>query len=142
MTDVSGGYSFISGNAVRALFPAAAGKTKRFPSSSTQEEQPGLAMSRIEELPGGLDVPGSDQAKVTPLPPSTETPFPIQPKPAAAGDASTTPSLPPAMDSIRSYSADEIVRMMKKTPLFMTNLEERSGGDEGMHEVVCADTRI
>ncbi|KAI4178466.1 MAG: hypothetical protein LQ346_007437, partial [Caloplaca aetnensis] len=91
-------------------------------------------MSRIEELPGGLDVPGSDQAKVTPLPPSTETPFPIQPKPAAAGDASTTPSLPPAMDSIRSYSADEIVRMMKKTPLFMTNLEERSGGDEDNEE--------
>ncbi|KAL8742278.1 MAG: hypothetical protein Q9184_008281 [Pyrenodesmia sp. 2 TL-2023] len=38
------------------------------------------------------------------------------------------------MDSVRSYSTDEVVRMMRKTPLFMTNLEEDSGGDEDNEE--------
>ncbi len=99
-------------------------------------------MSRIEELPDELGVSDSGQAKATPLPPSSETPFPIRPKPAAAQDASTTPSLPPAMDSVRSYSADEIIGMMKKTPLFMTNLEEGSGGNEGTHEAVCAKAQV
>lgn len=89
-------------------------------------------MSRIEELPDELDTSKASQIDTT-LPLSTETPFPIRRKPATGQDASTTPSLPPAMDSVRSYSADEVVRMMKKMPLFMTNLEEGSGGDEGMH---------
>ncbi|KAL9601656.1 MAG: hypothetical protein Q9219_002376 [cf. Caloplaca sp. 3 TL-2023] len=63
------------------------------------------------------------------FPPFTETPFPIPPK-TTDEDASTTPSLPPAMDSVRSYSTDEVVRMMKKMPLFMTDLEESQDGED------------
>ncbi|KAL9618199.1 MAG: hypothetical protein Q9204_008425, partial [Flavoplaca sp. TL-2023a] len=81
-------------------------------------------MSRIQELPDTFD---SSQ----PLPPSAETPFPI-PTRQNAHDATsaTTPALPPAMDSVRSYTADEIVNMMKRTPLFMTEVDEL-GGDGG-----------
>ncbi|KAL8924520.1 MAG: hypothetical protein Q9208_003995 [Pyrenodesmia sp. 3 TL-2023] len=89
-------------------------------------------MSRIEDLPDELETRGASHIDTT-LPLPIETPFPIRPKPATGQDASTAPPLPPAMESVRSYSADEVVRMMKKTPLFMTNLEEVSGGDEGMH---------
>ncbi|KAI4284953.1 MAG: hypothetical protein L6R35_004756, partial [Caloplaca aegaea] len=86
-------------------------------------------MSRIEELPDVSDTSYASQAKPEPpITSSPETPFPIRAKPHSQ-DASTTPSLPPAMDSVRSHSADEIVQMMKKTPLFMTDLED--GGDDG-----------
>ncbi|KAI4248667.1 MAG: hypothetical protein L6R42_009199 [Xanthoria sp. 1 TBL-2021] len=80
-------------------------------------------MSRIQELP-------DDFNSSNPLPPSTETPFPISTKPKAQDASSTTtPSLPPAMDSVRSHTTDEIVNMMKRTPLFMTNLDEAAGVD-------------
>ncbi|KAL8730091.1 MAG: hypothetical protein Q9166_004290 [cf. Caloplaca sp. 2 TL-2023] len=35
------------------------------------------------------------------------------------------------MDSVRSHTADEIIQMMKKTPLFMTDLDEAAGGADG-----------
>ncbi|KAL8688927.1 MAG: hypothetical protein Q9218_005283 [Villophora microphyllina] len=75
-------------------------------------------MARIEEVD---DVPTA--SSTASLPPSAETPFPIRPK-SKTEDASTVPSLPPAMDSVRSHTADEIVQMMKRTPLFMTDLED------------------
>ena len=40
------------------------------------------------------------------------------------------PLMPPPMASVKSHTADEIVHMMKKTPLFMTSLE--SEDNEGM----------
>ncbi len=40
------------------------------------------------------------------------------------------PLMPPPMASVKSHTADEIVQMMNKTPLFMTSLE--SEGNEGM----------
>ncbi|KAL8869881.1 MAG: hypothetical protein Q9174_003935 [Haloplaca sp. 1 TL-2023] len=52
-----------------------------------------------------------------------EMPFPVQPKPSKPA-TKIEPSLPPAIDSVRSHTADEIVQMMKKTPLFMTNLDD------------------
>ncbi|KAL8936850.1 MAG: hypothetical protein Q9216_004717, partial [Gyalolechia sp. 2 TL-2023] len=70
----------------------------------------------------------------TDLPPSTETPFPIAPK-TANQDASNTPQLPPVMDAVQSHSTDELVHMMKKMPLFMTNLDE-AGGIDGEEENV------
>lgn len=79
-------------------------------------------MARIEEL--GDEATVSDTA---PPPPTAETPFPLRPKPTEQ-DVSTTPSLPPAMDSVRSHTADEIVQMMKKTPLFMTDLADSADG--------------
>lgn len=79
-------------------------------------------MARIEELE---DVPPvSDPA---PPPSTAETPFPLRPKPTEQ-DVTTTPSLPPVMDSVRSHTADEIVQMMKKTPLFMTDLTDGADG--------------
>ncbi|CAL8579585.1 HSP70/90 co-chaperone [Xanthoria parietina] len=80
-------------------------------------------MSRIQELP-------DDYNSSNPLPPSTETPFPISTKSKAQNASSATaPSLPPAMDSVRSHTADEIVQMTKRTPLFMTNLDEATGAE-------------
>ncbi|KAL8670216.1 MAG: hypothetical protein Q9168_005230 [Polycauliona sp. 1 TL-2023] len=80
-------------------------------------------MSRLQELPDDFD-------SSNPLPPSAETPFPISSK-AKSNNASssTTPALPPAMDSVRSYTADEIVNLMNRTPLFMTSLDEVAGVD-------------
>lgn len=49
------------------------------------------------------------------------TPFPIRPN---GGQYGTTPELPPQMASVRSHTADEIMQMMNKTPLFMTSLED------------------
>ncbi|KAL8945663.1 MAG: hypothetical protein Q9222_007829 [Ikaeria aurantiellina] len=65
----------------------------------------------------------------TSFPPSAETPFPLPSNPTTQ-DASTTPSLPPVMSSIRSHTADEIVKMMKKTPLFMTDLADVGDADD------------
>ncbi|KAL8776575.1 MAG: hypothetical protein Q9213_008220, partial [Squamulea squamosa] len=82
-----------------------------------------MTLSRIVELPDSLDSPKT-------LPPSTETPFPVSAnRKAQDASSSTTPSLPPAMDSVRSHIADDIVQMMKRTPLFMTNLDEAAGAD-------------
>ncbi|KAL8773839.1 MAG: hypothetical protein Q9209_001269 [Squamulea sp. 1 TL-2023] len=80
-------------------------------------------MSHIVKLSDGLDSPKT-------LPPSKETPFPHSAKRKAwDSSSSTTPSLPPAMDSVRSHTADDIVQMMKRMPLFMTNLDEAAGAD-------------
>ena len=89
----------------------------------------GSRMSRVEELPGDVkdslnisDTVPETLSTVNKKPhPSPEAPFPIPPK--LSEDGSTTPSLPPAMDSVRSHTADEIVQMMNQTPLFMTSLE-------------------
>lgn len=60
---------------------------------------------------------------------SQSTPFPVVEK--NLGKDGTTPSLPPQMASVRSHTADEIVQMMNRTPLFMTSLED--AGAEGMY---------
>lgn len=85
-------------------------------------------MSRIEELPQDFD----DSHKVVPAThgsstsESITTPFPI--KEGALIKDDTTPSLPPHMASVRSHTADEIVQMMNRTPLFMTSLENAGEG--------------
>lgn len=38
-----------------------------------------------------------------------------------------TPSLPPHMQSIRSQTAEKVVKEMARTPLFMTSLEDTEG---------------
>ena len=97
-------------------------------------------MSRIEELSDDFDESLKPDTSPAPIhvPPSAtnlfppassdSTPFPI--------DASrlekngTAPALPPHMASVRTHTADEIVQMMSRTPLFMTSLESTEG--EGM----------
>ena len=49
-------------------------------------------------------------------------PFPINQKENSKDGPA--PPLPPQMESFRSHTADEIIQMMKRTPLFMTSLED------------------
>lgn len=63
------------------------------------------------------------------LPSPSSVPFPIKSNPQLK-DA-PTPALPPQMESVRSHTADDIVRMINRTPLFMTSLEDAEGGDDG-----------
>ena len=91
-------------------------------------------MSRIEELPEHLDKalnlepdssppPNLDSAQASNLP---SVPFPLSPK-SQHGDV-ILPPLPPHMESVRSHTAEEVVQMMSKTPLFMTSLEDTADG--------------
>ena len=57
-------------------------------------------------------------------------PFPIQSIPQPTHGQ--TPALPPQMESVRSHTTDDIARMIKRTPLFMTSLEDAEGGEDGM----------
>ena len=90
-------------------------------------------MSRVKELPD--DSNESINLNTVPLPihePASATnasltastdsaPFPIDA--SRLEQDGTTPALPPHMASVRSHTADEIVQMMNRTPLFMTSLE-------------------
>lgn len=100
-------------------------------------------MSRIEELPDDFDE-SLDLNKVPPevardLPqpgfdafaPSNEIPFPInEEKLKEVENDPNAPKMPPAMASVKSHSKEELLDMMNKTPLFMTDIE--NAGDEGM----------
>lgn len=86
-------------------------------------------MSRVDELPdhyldGALNLNGASPPK---LPTPSSVPFPIKSKPQH--NHGPTPALPPHMESVRSHTADDIVRMMNRTPLFMTSLEGSEGDD-------------
>ena len=59
---------------------------------------------------------------------SASVPFPIGSKHQVQDGIA--PVMPPPMASVKSHTADEIVQMMNKTPLFMTSLEGE--GNEGM----------
>lgn len=97
-------------------------------------------MSRLEELPDDFDESLNLNHPPAPIhaPPfaqnastkasSNTAPFPIDAS-RLEGNG-TTPALPPHMASVRSHTADEIVQMMNRTPLFMTSLESTDG--EGM----------
>ncbi|KAL2009659.1 hypothetical protein VTN00DRAFT_5466 [Thermoascus crustaceus] len=101
-------------------------------------------MGRIEELPDDFDEsldlnkqPPNEQPIAPSLPhsgienvePSNEAPFPInEEKLKDMENDPSAPKMPPAMASVKSHTADEIIDMMKKTPLFMTDLE--NAGDE------------
>ncbi|KAK2787608.1 hypothetical protein FQN53_005058 [Emmonsiellopsis sp. PD_33] len=91
-------------------------------------------MVRIEELPD--DFNESLDLNKSPDPGPTigsqaflnETPFGIK-KNAGPKDP-TVPDMPPGMASVKSHTADEILAMMNKTPLFMTDLSKATDGDE------------
>ena len=97
-------------------------------------------MVRFEELPDDFDeslnlnpppAPVSTPSTATnvfPAASSDSTPFPIDA--SRLEQCGTTPALPPHMASVRTHTADEIVQMMNRTPLFMTSLESTEG--EGM----------
>lgn len=93
-------------------------------------------MGQIEELPDDYD-----ESQALPKPPteeapgipssllSNQAPFPIKHDKVKNADP-LAPELPPAMAAIRSYTPDQLADMIKKTPLFMTDLE--NAGDEGI----------
>jgi hypothetical protein len=73
-------------------------------------------MSRIEELPDDFDESLNLNAPSTsPLPPSTH-------------GAPTLPTPAPGAETPDTKTADEILDMMRKTPLFMTDLEGAEAG--------------
>lgn len=90
-------------------------------------------MSPVEELPDDFDGsvnlnpppapvhPPASAPNVIPTASSHSSPFPIDA--SRLEQSGTTPALPPHMASVRSHTADEIVQMMNRTPLFMTSLE-------------------
>ena len=90
-------------------------------------------MSRIEELPDAfrealkIESPTTSHptnSTQSTVPPSV--PFPLPP--TSQDEDSNLPQIPPQMESVRSHTADEIVGMMSKTPLFMTSLEDAADG--------------
>ena len=94
-------------------------------------------MSRIAEHPDDFDESLELNASPPPQPqpsglssaaPGSETPFPIRAK--AQTQDGPAPALPPQMESVRSHTADEIVKMMNQTPLFMTSLENTDAEGE------------
>lgn len=108
-------------------------------------------MGQIEELPDDFDesldlnkppiepiaptLPPSGLAAITGV--SNEVPFPInEDRLKDVHNDPSAPRMPPAMESVKSHTADEILEMMNKTPLFMTDLE--NAGDEGAYIAVLS----
>ncbi|KAI9830813.1 MAG: hypothetical protein M1819_005338 [Sarea resinae] len=73
---------------------------------------------------------------------SQSVPFPIRKDGGKSQDAKDklTPDLPPQMESVTSHTADEVLEMMNRTPLFMTTLDETdgSGGENVELEAIKA----
>ena len=98
-------------------------------------------MSRVEELPDDFD----ESLNLNEAPPevaqdvsqpgfdafaaSNEAPFPInEERLMEMMQDPNHPDMPPAMASVKSHSKEELLTMMNKTPLFMTDIE--NAGDE------------
>ncbi|KAJ6126576.1 hypothetical protein N7523_002188 [Penicillium sp. IBT 18751x] len=104
-------------------------------------------MSRVEELPDDFD----ESLNLNKAPPevtqnvpqpgfdafaaSNEAPFPInEEKLMEMMQDPNHPDMPPAMASVKSHSKEELLAMMNKTPLFMTDIE--NAGDENGENVL------
>lgn len=98
-------------------------------------------MSRVEELPDDFDEslnlnkapPEATQSLPQPgfdaFDPTHEIPFPINEEALKARQTDpNAPELPPAIAAIQSHTPEELMAMMNKTPLFMTDIE--NAGDE------------
>lgn len=97
-------------------------------------------MSRTEELPNdfGEKFDLSDDPQTQAQAPnagapesliSQAAPFPLK-RDAQSNTADATQSgaaMPPAMASVKQHTADEVLKMMNRSPLFMTTLDETDG---------------
>jgi hypothetical protein len=109
-------------------------------------------MSRIEELPDDFD----ESLNLNEMPPevaqdlpqpgfdafaaSNEAPFPINEERLKEMTKDlNAPELPPAIASIKSHSKEELLAMMNKTPLFMTDIE--NAGDESTSDLSMQSSR-
>jgi hypothetical protein len=96
-------------------------------------------MSRIEELPDDFDEKiDLNEASAGPVPPpaapdfidqilSSASPFPPPKTGEKSSSNGTGPALPPAMEGVRGHTVDEVYKMINRTPLFMTTLDETDG---------------
>lgn len=124
---------------------------KKFP---TDHSNP-FKMSRIEELPDDFDesLNLNELPPVNEVPPvapqdqlhsgfdlfaaSNETPFPInEERLKAAKTDPSAPDMPPAMASVKSHTSAELLDLMNKTPLFMTDIDK--AGDESMLRITAS----
>ncbi|CAF9933511.1 MAG: hypothetical protein HETSPECPRED_008677 [Heterodermia speciosa] len=94
-------------------------------------------MSRIEGLPDDFDKSLSiSDSPSTKLPDSAgstsqpSVPFPLPPK--SKDEEVTLPAIPPQMESVRAHTAEEIVQMINKAPLFMTSLDDAGNEDDNV----------
>jgi hypothetical protein len=106
--------------------------------TNTTPTPPPRRMSRIEELPDDFEakvsmesVPEAAAGSAAPVDLidqmiSQAVPFPPKPGYNPKGHG-IGPAMPPAMENIRQYTADEVVTMLNRTPLFMTTLDETDG---------------
>lgn len=89
-------------------------------------------MSRVEELPDDFDEsldlnkPPTAAPSIPPEAFLNSIPFPI--KDDGTQKDPNMPDLPPSMASVKSHTADEILDMMNRTPLFMTDMEKATDG--------------
>jgi hypothetical protein len=95
-------------------------------------------MSRVEELPDNFDEKVDlNRASAGPVPPPPAPDFIDQilsstsPFPPKSGEKSYSngagPALPPAMEGVHGHTVDEVYKMINRTPLFMTTLDETDG---------------
>jgi hypothetical protein len=107
-------------------------------------------MSRVEELSEEMDGKlkinngNSDSPAGPPEAPDIieqllEQAVPFPSKPGQSSSNPTGPAMPPAMENVRQYTADEVVSMLNRTPLFMTTLDETDG--EGGENIELAALR-
>lgn len=100
-----------------------------------------------------MSQPGPSSSTLDALPESAfgQTPsFPLQPDAQTRHIAPGEPSapLPPGMASVRQHSADDVLAMMNRMPLFMTTLDETDGeggdniGLEAMKALAFEGTRV
>ncbi|KAJ5549553.1 Tetratricopeptide-like helical [Penicillium frequentans] len=116
-------------------------------------------MSRIEELPDDFDESlNLNELPVNEVPPvapqdqlhsgfdlfaaSNETPFPInEERLKAAKTDPSAPDMPPAMASVKSHTSAELLDLMNKTPLFMTDID-KAGDENGENPMLDALTAL
>ncbi|KAJ5231881.1 uncharacterized protein N7469_006469 [Penicillium citrinum] len=101
-------------------------------------------MSRIEELPDDFDEslnlnePGMDAFAAS----NDDVPFPINEERLKELEKDpSAPKMPPAMASVKSQTKEELLDMMNKTPLFMTDIEN-AGDEKGENILLDAITAM
>ncbi|KAI5288917.1 hypothetical protein KEM54_004684 [Ascosphaera aggregata] len=108
-----------------------------------------MASSRVEELPDDYDesqdvnhtpasnqtpdlnrvIDGTNDLTIGSALLNNETPFGVKKRDHGEDELPITgPALPPSMESVRSHTADEILDMINKTPLFMKDIDKAMEG--------------
>lgn len=96
-------------------------------------------MSRIQELPDDYEEPilpskaSAEPSASAPAPDlidqilASTSLFPPSKNAQKTPTNGAGPALPPAMEAVRGHTVDEVYKMINRTPLFMTTLDETDG---------------